>query len=767
MFKRLLNLRHSLVSKLIILVGIVLIISMAAWAYFNINYQKKRLMAHIIGGAEQLTNTIRFGTRYAMMLNSRCDIDNIISNIGKLKEIRNIRIYNKDGLITYANNPTEINSKIDIKADVCVICHRTDTPLVDVELSERTRIINAGEEGRLLGIITPIRNEPACATGDCHFHPEDKKILGALDVIVSLKEVDREIVKMEKGIIGFSVFVFLITSAITFVFLFRFVNRPIKKLIQGTQHFAKGDYTTPVTVSQNDEMGMLGAAINQMGKEIGKQHVELNKQRDEYQNLFEQVPCLITVQDRNYKLLKYNREFKEKFDPKPGECCYHAYKGRDTRCPDCPVSRTFIDGTPQITEETGVNKDGSPAHWLVRSSPIRNDAGDVIAAMEISLDITQRKELKEKLVQSEKKYHDIFNNIPNPVFMLDVEGLKILDCNESALSVYGYHRNELIGTSFTMLFTEGERNHFAFKLMTATLLNRVKQVNKAGKTIYVTIRVSPYKQNGRSVLLITTSDITKRLEAEQQLIQASKMATLGEMATGVAHELNQPLSVIKTASSFFIKKINNQQEIDDQILENMLTKIDSNVDRASRIINHMRGFARKSDKKLIPVQLNDILKRAFEIFSQQLKIRGIEVVWDTARDLPRALGDPDRLEQVFINLLINARDAIEEKWAGVAYSDQDKRLTLKSRIDMDKVVVEVCDTGGGIPDSIRQKIFEPFFTTKEVGKGTGLGLSISYGIIKDCRGHIEARPNPDGGTCFVLSFPQWKKTDEENDSNRR
>lgn len=166
MFKRLLNLRHSLVSKLIILVGIVLIISMAAWAYFNINYQKKRLMAHIIGGAEQLTNTIRFGTRYAMMLNSRCDIDNIISNIGKLKEIKNIRIYNKAGLITYANNPTEINSKIDIKADVCIICHRTDTPLVDVELSERTRIINAGEEGRLLGIITPIRNEPACATGD-------------------------------------------------------------------------------------------------------------------------------------------------------------------------------------------------------------------------------------------------------------------------------------------------------------------------------------------------------------------------------------------------------------------------------------------------------------------------------------------------------------------------------------------------------------------------------------------------------------------------
>ena len=767
MFKRLLNLRHSLVAKLTILVGIVLIVSMAIWAYFNINYQRRRLMEDVVAGTDRLTNTIRLGTHYAMMLNSRDDINQIINNIGKQPEIENIRIYNKAGQITYSNRPEEVDRTTNIKAEACDICHRTDPPLIHIELEERTRIFQSGHGYRLLGIITPIRNEPGCSTGDCHFHPADKKILGALDLAVSLKDVDREIFKAQKGIIGLSVFIFLVTSAIIFIFLLRFVNRPIKKLIAGTQRFAKGDYSNRVTIPQDDEMGMLGTAINQMGEEISKHEAELNIQRDEYQTLFERVPCLITVQDRDFKLLKYNREFAERFGPKEGDYCYSAYKGRDSKCADCPVKKTFDDGQIHVGEESGPDKDGTLTHWLFRTSPIFNNQGEVVAAMEISLDITESKQLEQKLAQSEKKYHDIFNNIPNPVFMLDIEGLKILDCNESVLSVYGYNRHELIDTSFTMLFTEGERNHYAFKLMTATLLNRAKQVNKAGKTIYVTIRVSLYKQNGRSVLLVTTSDITKRLEAEQQLIQASKMATLGEMATGVAHELNQPLSVIKTASSFFIKKINNQQEIDDQILENMLTKIDSNVDRASRIISHMREFARKSDKKLIPVQLNDILKRAFEIFGQQLKIRGIEVVWDTARDLPRALGDPDRLEQVLINLLINARDAIEEKWAGVAYSDQDKRLTLRSRIDADKVVVEVCDTGGGIPDSIRQKIFEPFFTTKEVGKGTGLGLSISYGIVKDCRGHIEARPNPDGGTCFVLSFPQWKKTDEENDSNRR
>jgi len=271
--------------------------------------------------------------------------------------------------------------------------------------------------------------------------------------------------------------------------------------------------------------------------------------------------------------------------------------------------------------------------------------------------------------------------------------------------------------------------------------------------LVVNIRISPAEYPGKKVLLVTTSDITKRLETEQQLIQASKMATLGEMATGVAHELNQPLSVIKTASSFFIKKINKKEPLDDEILFNMLQKIDGNVDRTTKIINHMRQFARKSDLDLAKIQLNDVLQRAFEIFSQQLKLRGIEVVWGIEKELPMIMADPSRLEQVFINLLLNARDAIEERWGSREVEKADKRIVLKTRSDKQHVVCEVCDTGVGVPPAIADKIFEPFFTSKEVGKGTGLGLSISYGIIKDCGGNIRVMPNKTAGACFVLNFP--------------
>jgi histidine kinase len=278
-------------------------------------------------------------------------------------------------------------------------------------------------------------------------------------------------------------------------------------------------------------------------------------------------------------------------------------------------------------------------------------------------------------------------------------------------------------------------------------------LNKEGKILYVNIRVSPSEYSQRKVFLVTTSDITKRLEAEQQLIQASKMATLGEMATGVAHELNQPLSVIKTASSFLIKKINQKEKIEDDTLFTLLTKADGNVDRATKIINHMRQFARKSDMDLIKIDVNEVLERAFEIFSQQLKVRGIDVIWETDKNLPKISADPDRLEQVFINLLINARDAIEEKLKIKEGGILDNIITISTTATKKEVVVKVVDTGVGIPEEILDRLFEPFFTTKQVGKGTGLGLSISYGIIKECHGSIKALSTKEGGACFIIKFP--------------
>jgi histidine kinase len=747
------KIRSSLVLKLILSVGATLLATISTWSYFSIAYQRRSFQNEVVSQTERLSNTIKLGTHYAMMLNSRDEINQIINNIARLPEVQSIRIYNKEGAIKFSNHPQEVEQTTNIRSEACHICHHTDPPQADIGLDERVRHFSAENGVRLLGIISPIHNEPGCATQECHFHPADKKVLGALDVVVTLAETEEEIRFMEKGVIGLAGVAFLVTSAIIFVFVLHFVKRPIRKLIAGTEAISRGDYSGALEVVRMDELGQLARAMNLMRREIGQKQAELNAQRDEYENLFNMVPCIITVQDRNYRLVGYNREFADLFAPRPGDFCYHAYKGRSSKCPNCPVEKTFADGQSHYSEETGISKEGTPTYWLVKTSPVRNEKGDIVAAMEVNLDITHLKELEKMLERSEKKYHEIFNSIPNPVFVLDAESLEIRDCNDAVRVVYGFERSDILQHNFVHLFPDEDRERGAAQVRSLSSINQAKQIRKDGGTLFVDMWISPVEYPGRKALLVTTSDITKRLEAEQQLIQASKMATLGEMATGVAHELNQPLAVIKTASRFFIKKVRNQEPIPEHIIATLSEEIDGHVDRASKIINHMREFGRRSDKRLDPISVNEVLFKTSEIFSQQLKARGIDMVWDLADSLPRVRADANRLEQVFINLLINARDAIEEKVQAHPHQKGEKRIYLASRRRDGFVEVEVRDSGKGIPRKLIAKIFEPFFTTKEVGKGTGLGLSISYQIVQDFGGTIRAHSREGEGAAFMIRFP--------------
>ena len=479
----------------------------------------------------------------------------------------------------------------------------------------------------------------------------------------------------------------------------------------------------------------------------------MNRHPNEYQTLFEESPCYITVQNRDLKLLRYNREFERIFAPEAGDYCFKAYKGLSASCPDCPVIKTFEDGKPHVSEEQAVTKDGIETYWLVKTSPIKNSKGEVTAVMEMSLDLTHLRFLEKEAKRSEQKYRIIFNTIPNPVFVLNADNLQILDCNESVSAVYGYFTGEILAASFLDLFEAHERKSYEALLKSTNAIERARQVCKDGRIIYVSIRISVSDFNGWKVLVVTTSDITLRLMTEQQLIQASKMATLGEMATGIAHELNQPLSVIKTAASFVRRKVTKKEPIDDRVLKTMAEEMDSHVDRAERIVNHMREFGRKSEVAKEKVQVNQVLKRALDFFKQQLKLREIEVREDMQENLPVILADPNRLEQVFINLLINARDAVEKKAEQGRLEKRSKTIDLRTSVENRLVTIRVTDNGVGIPKEIQDKIFEPFFTTKKVGEGTGLGLSISYGIVRDYEGTIRVDSQEGEGAAFTVQFP--------------
>jgi histidine kinase len=755
----------SLATKLIVVTGVFLLFSVSSLSYIAISNRNAQKMNNVVSEAVRMSNSIKLGTHYAMMMNSRDDITHIILDLARQKDIVSIRIYNKQGQIKFSNNKDELDRVTHIKDEACYVCHSTDPPQSVLDVKKRTRLFSSGASS-FIGVLTPIENEPGCSE-NCHFHPAEKKILGAIDVTLSMDDANRDMRLFESKMLAFTVFIFVFTSSVIFVFMLLWIIRPIKRLIHSTRLIARGEEPPVLAIDQGDEIGQLAESVVNMANAIADKQKELNRQRDEFQNLFANVPCIITVQDRNFKLLRYNREFAERFKPKRGDYCYKAYKGLDAKCPDCPVETTFRTGRSICSEESRQDADGTPSHWLVTTAPIRNAEGEIVSAMEMCLDITSSKQLERELKKSEAKLKAIFDNIPNPVFVLDAATLDILDCNQSVRAVYGYEKDELIGRPFTDMFPPGDRERYVRELLESPLIDRVPNLDKDGRRRFVTIRVSPSEFSGRKVLLVTTGDITKRLETEQHLIQAGKMATLGEMATGVAHELNQPLTVIKAAGGYFLKKLRKGETVAPDVLADLAQEIDAHVDRATKIINHLREFGRKPDMELRPVAADAVLHKALELFRQQLALREIEVTWRAQADLPPVTADPGRLEQVFVNLLINARDAIEAKSSDPKAPAGPKKIELDLQRQGETVAIRVGDSGGGIPKGVRDRIFEPFFTTKEPGKGTGLGLSISYGIIQDCGGEIRVESTGPDGTIFLISLPVAKTPGQSQDQGGR
>ena len=253
-------------------------------------------------------------------------------------------------------------------------------------------------------------------------------------------------------------------------------------------------------------------------------------------------------------------------------------------------------------------------------------------------------------------------------------------------------------------------------------------------------------------MIVATTDITEMVEKDSQLIQASKMTTLGEMSAGIAHEINQPLNAIKMGSEFLEMMIENNERIPEQDLFNIVGEVSCQVDRAVNIIRRLRDFGRKADFSKEKVMVNDPVKSVLDIIGRQLQLQNIDVQLQLGSRLPPILAHHNRIEQVIFNLLTNARDAINlNEDAGV--KDPRRQIVIKSYSQAHRVIVTVSDTGIGIDPTLKERIFEAFLTTKNMGEGMGLGLSITNGIVEDYGGEINIESMKFEGTQFILSFP--------------
>jgi len=267
---------------------------------------------------------------------------------------------------------------------------------------------------------------------------------------------------------------------------------------------------------------------------------------------------------------------------------------------------------------------------------------------------------------------------------------------------------------------------------------------RSGRQLVINASIAPLvgKSGARLGRLILLDDITQRVRLEEQMVQTEKLTSLGLLAAGVAHEVNTPLAVISNYIQMLAKQIPS-----DDPRQKTIERIVKQTFRASEIVNNLLNFSRTGAAEFIEVDLNYVLEETLTLVQHPFKTAQVNVIKNYTEQLPPVLGSTTRLQQVFLNLFMNARDAMPS--GGM--------LEVRTGAQNGSVEVEVTDTGMGIPAEHLQRIFDPFFTTKATGKGTGLGLSVSYGIIKEHAGKVDVRSTPGKGTSFRLEFPVARK----------
>ncbi len=524
---------HTLKFKVALYLALALAVAMLLFTILVVRTQRNELLAGAVNHLNQISDVVIKSTRYAMLQNQPDYVFRIIQDVGHQENIDKVRILSKEGRIIHSSYAPEIGQKVDSTADGCILCHQGEKPLQQLPEGARSRIYSGPGGLRLLGSMEVIRNEPSCSSASCHVHSKAQSVLGVLDIVYSLGEIDQTMKENTLTIAAFSLGFIVIVSLLVSGFISRLVYRPLRDLESGAKRVSSGNLGQLIPVRSKDEFGQLAESFNAMTLALGNSQTELQE-------------------------------------------------------------------------------------WA--------------------------RTLERKVAERTKE-----------------------------------------------------------------------------------LRI-----------------------AEAETARTEKLASVGLLAAGIAHELNNPLTGVLTFSHLLRKKMpDGSQDAEDLDLVIRETK------RCAAIIRRLLDFAREKPPEKKFADINKIIENTGRIIENPAAFRDIKIQMDLDPDLPPLWGDADLIEQVIMNMLVNAQHAIEHEGS----------ITIRTRrvakplgqepgdVPVPMVEISIIDSGCGISQENLKRVFDPFFTTKEVGKGTGLGLSVSHGIVKAHGGTIEVDSVVGKGSTFRVYLP--------------
>ena len=480
------------------------------------------------------------------------------------------------------------------------------------------------------------------------------------------------------------------------------------------------------------------------------------------------IPTLILKPDKI--IVDVNAKFLERFGYSKkdvvGKTCHNFFYHSAQTCPleSCALAEVLADRhghsvLKYVTTSAGIEK------WDNRVfSPILDEAGEVLYVVECIHDVTQLKMLERELSGAKDFTQKLIESSTTAIIAADRRG-KIVTMNPAAEELTGYSLREAHERITTKdLYPPGQAREIMKILRDERMggkgklhLSRVTIVNARGEEIPVELTAAIiYEGDQEAATVGLFNDLREELKCEQamrelrgRIYRAEKMASLGHLAAGVAHEINNPL----TGIIFYADSLMKTLEEDDP-RRRSLTCIYEDAKRCGKIIKNLLAYSRQETPSQEILHVNTLLEHSLDLIRDTKFFMGIQIRKELSEDIILIIGDRDQLGQVIVNLVMNAVDAMDH--AGT--------MTLRTYRDKPagKAYIEVSDTGRGIPEKDLSLIFDPFFTTKAPGKGTGLGLSTAYGIIKENQGRIWVKETSERGTTFAVEFPLYKPSARGN-----
>jgi PAS domain S-box-containing protein len=483
--------------------------------------------------------------------------------------------------------------------------------------------------------------------------------------------------------------------------------------------------------------------------------------REFLENIIESIEGGVLTIDTNGKITSFNRSAEEitgfKREEVLGRECWQILKS--DLCGDiCPLADTLEKRIPVFNYEIMITtKKGGKVPVNITTSPLISKENKVIGAVENFRDLTKHEGLWGRLRKERNKAQQYLNIAGVIIVAINNNGIVTL-INKKGCDVLGYEEKEIIGKDWYELCVpdrdRGERKKSFLKLMAGEeeMVEDYENtiLTKTGEERIIAWHNTLITDDKGDVLgtLSSGEDVTKRKITEEELMRSEKLASLGQLAASVAHEVNNPLAGIMVYVKLLLKKY-RANEIQTEATEEQLMKMDKELDRTTRIIRNLLDFARLSEPSMRPVNINKVVDAALQLVGNQINLENIILEKNLDSQIPQVLADFDKIQQVLINIILNAIQAMPN--GGKLIINTSKADGVKINDSLKNTVrIDISDTGVGIPKENLKMLFNPFFTTKEKGKGVGLGLSVVHGIIGKHKGRIDVGSELNKGTTFTI-----------------